>query len=168
MATEEKLEIGFSAWITIIAGISFAALFFESMRNLLGADPDDQLRKNLIGAFGAFLFFANGLTYRIVFTPSGHQTVWRFGSKGKDGKVLFKSRFRQWHSVIVDLDLGWPIYALNIMETTGHFPVLMRGIVGNYDDACLYILKRGKSADIKPKAMEYLRRIATEKGMEIK
>jgi hypothetical protein len=105
------------------------------------------------------------LTFRIVFTPSGHQPMWGIWWRGQEKFAFLKTRFRPWHTVIVNLDIGRPFCALNILETHAHFALLWRVLNHNYDDACVYILKHGRAAKIAPKTLKHLQDIARKKGL---
>src|SRR3989338_5807380 len=111
------------------------------------------------------IVLAGLFTMRMVFTPEGHYGILAITWKGHILKTFFKTPLRRWKDCIVDLEFGWPLYALNIRENEYQFPALIKHFIAGYEDACVYILKYGREADIKPKALEHLQRIAKKRAV---
>jgi hypothetical protein len=158
MSGKENIKIvRFSAWIYVFFLGGMLAVIVNSISAIKDDDVIPVNRFLRLALY--FVVVLLVLSIKIVLTPSGHYGIFGIVWRGKIVKLLFRTPMRMWRDCLIHLEFGWPFYPLNIRETPGHFPLIVKYLTADYRKCCLYLYDNAKAARIDFKTKEYLKGI---------
>jgi hypothetical protein len=79
---------------------------------------------------------------------------WRFGLSF--GRIFLGPSWRYWIDCRISLDVGWPIYAINMGKSSFEYPQIQRLMHSRFDEAAAYIYRHYNGTRMEGAAARFL------------